>query len=325
MRIVRTVAELRAELAEARAAGSGGAGPALAGVAGGAGADPAPHRIGMVPTMGALHEGHLSLLRAARAENDVVVLSIFVNPTQFSEAADLAAYPRQEQSDAALAAEAGVDLLFAPSTAEMYPQGFSTTVRVTGPLTETLEGAARGAAHFDGVATVVSKLLLAALPDTAYFGRKDAQQLLVVRRMVADLGIPTRIVGCPTSRDTDGLARSSRNVRLSAEERQRALAIPRALEAAAAAAASGERDAAALLVCAEETLRAAGIEAEYVALVHPDSLEPVERLEGLALLAIAARVGEVRLIDNVMLLGDAVPGGDPEPLAHDLSRYDEEE
>lgn len=302
MRIVRTIAELRAALAEA----PGSASPAAA-----------TRRVGMVPTMGALHEGHLSLVRAARAENDAVVLSIFVNPTQFDEAADLAAYPRQEERDAALAAEAGVDLIFAPDAAEMYPRGFATTVRVTGALTETLEGASRGASHFDGVATVVSKLLLAALPDSAYFGLKDAQQLLVVRRMVADLGIPTRIVSCPTSRDPDGLARSSRNVRLSVEERRSALAIPRSLEAAVEAAASGERDAGMLEARAEETLRAAGLDVEYVAVVHPETFEPMRRIEGSALLAVAARVGEVRLIDNAVL---RIAEGDPEP-----SRSHEEE
>jgi pantoate--beta-alanine ligase len=296
MRIVRTIAELREALAAARGAGSAGAGSA-------------PSRVGMVPTMGALHEGHLSLVRAARAENDTVVLSIFVNPTQFNEAADLAAYPRQEKRDAALAAEAGVDLIFAPDAAEMYPQGFATSVRVTGPLAETLEGAARGASHFDGVATVVSKLLLAALPDSAYFGRKDAQQLLVVTRMVADLGIPTRIVACPTSRDPDGLARSSRNVHLGARERQRALAIPRALEAAAESTAAGERDAGLLRARAEEMLHEAGLEVEYVAVVHPETLEPLDRIEGSALLAIAVRAGEVRLIDNAVL---RIAEGDPQ-------------
>lgn len=304
MRIVRTIAELRAALTEARGAGSAGPGSA-------------PHRVGMVPTMGALHEGHLSLVRAARAENDTVVLSIFVNPTQFTEASDLATYPRQEEHDAALAADVGVDLIFAPDAAEMYPQGFATNVRVLGALTETLEGAARGAAHFDGVATVVSKLLLAALPHSAYFGQKDAQQLLVVRRMVADLGIPTRIVACPTSRDPDGLARSSRNVRLSAEERRRALAIPRALDAAAEAVAGGERDAGPLRERAERLLRDAGLGVEYAAIVHPQTLETLDRIEHSALLAIAVRVGEVRLIDNAEL---RIAQGDPAP-----SRPDEEE
>lgn len=281
MRIVRTIPELRAEL-DARA------------VAG-------ERRVGFVPTMGALHEGHLSLVRAARTENDVVVLSIFVNPTQFNDAADLDGYPRQEAADAALAEGAGVDLIFAPEAAELYPAGFATTVHLSGPLTETLEGAKRGAAHFDGVATVVSKLLLAVRADAAYFGQKDAQQLLVVRRMVTDLGIPTRIVACPTSRDEDGLARSSRNVRLSEAERDQARAIPSALAAVKAAVAAGEGRVAVLARDADAILEAAGLRPEYLAFVTPDDLTPVREVAGPVLCAIAARVGEVRLIDNVEL------------------------
>lgn len=281
MRIVRTIPELRAELDARAAAGE--------------------RRVGFVPTMGALHEGHLSLVRAARAESDVVVLSIFVNPTQFTEAADLDGYPRQEAADAALAEGAGVDLIFAPEAAELYPAGFATTVHLSGPLTETLEGAKRGAAHFDGVATVVSKLLLAVRADAAYFGQKDAQQLLVVRRMVTDLGIPTRIVACPTSRDEDGLARSSRNVRLSEAERDQARAIPRALAAVEAAVAAGEGRVAVLARDADAILEAAGIRPEYLAFVTPDDLTPVREVAGPVLCAIAARVGEVRLIDNVEL------------------------
>ncbi|WP_440312385.1 pantoate--beta-alanine ligase [Leucobacter chromiireducens] len=281
MRIVRTIPELRAELDARAAAGE--------------------RRVGFVPTMGALHEGHLSLVRAGRAENDVVVLSIFVNPTQFTEAADLDGYPRQEGADAALAEGAGVDLIFAPEAAELYPAGFATTVHLSGPLTETLEGAKRGAAHFDGVATVVSKLLLAVRADAAYFGQKDAQQLLVVRRMVTDLGIPTRIVACPTSRDEDGLARSSRNVRLSEAERDQARAIPRALAAVEAAVATGERRVAVLARDADAMLEAAGIRPEYLAFVTPDDLTPVREVAGPVLCAIAARVGDVRLIDNVEL------------------------
>jgi pantoate--beta-alanine ligase len=267
MRIVRTVRELREAVAAARAAGSTAA---------------------LVPTMGALHEGHLSLVRAARSEHGFVMLSIFVNPKQFTDAADLAAYPREEGRDAALAEGAGVDLVFAPDAAELYPGGFATTV------------------HVSGVATVVSKLLIAAAPDAAYFGQKDAQQLVVVRRMVADLGLPVRIVACPTSRDEDGLARSSRNVRLGAEQRIRALAIPRALDAIAEAARAGETDAAALLARGEAVLAQSGVDAEYLALVQPDTLEAVQRVTEPTLCAIAARVGDVRLIDNV-LLGDG-PG-----------------
>lgn len=276
MRVARTVAELREMLGD-------------------------EDDRGLVPTMGALHEGHLSLLREARSRHRSVVLSIFVNPTQFGDAADLAAYPRDEASDLALAESAGVDVVFAPEAGEMYPDGFATSVRVSGPLTETLEGAGRGSAHFDGVATVVSKLIIAAAPRAAYFGQKDAQQLLVVRRMVADLGLPVRIVACPTSREPDGLARSSRNVRLSAEDRERALAIPRALEAAAAGLAQGERSVDALRARAEEVLLAADITPEYLAFVEPDTLEPVRDIEQPVLCALAARVGSVRLIDNTAL------------------------
>ncbi|KTS00680.1 pantothenate synthetase [Microbacterium testaceum] len=285
MRIVRTIADLRAALS--------------------------PHRgetIGFVPTMGALHEGHLSLLRTARSENATVVLSIFVNPTQFGEAADLAAYPRTEEADVALAAEAGTDLVFAPSPAEMYPAGFATSVSVAGAITGTLEGAVRGRSHFDGVATVVAKLLLAVQPDRAYFGAKDAQQVVVVRRMVSDLGIPVEIVARPTSRDDDGLARSSRNTRLSAEERDVAAVIPRALRAAQDAFASGIRDPHRLTTVVRDELAGAGLEPEYVEAVDADSLEPIATAETPALLALAVRVGEVRLIDNVVLgVDDLVP------------------
>ena len=274
--IVRTVADLRAALAPRRADG-----------------------VGFVPTMGALHEGHLSLLRAARNANGTVVLSIFVNPTQFGEAADLNAYPRTEAADVALAAEAGVDVVFAPSVAEMYPSGFATTVSVGGAITGTLEGAERGRSHFDGVATVVAKLLLAVQPDRAYFGAKDAQQVVVVRRMVADLGIPVEIVTRPTSRDADGLARSSRNTRLSPGDRTVAAAIPRALRAAQDAFARGIRDPQSLT----NTVRAqlGGLNPEYVEIVDADSLDPIGEVERPALLALAVRVGPVRLIDNVVL------------------------
>ena len=204
MRTVRTVAELRAALAPARR-------------------DRA-RRIGLVPTMGAFHEGHLSLIRAARAECDVVVVSLFVNPTQFGPNEDLDAYPRDEAADAARAEELGVDLLFAPSAEEVYPDGFATTVAVRG-LTEPLEGASRGADHFHGVTTVVAKLLNMVGPDVAYFGQKDAQQLAVVRRMVRDLDLPVRIAALPTVREPDGLAMSSRNAYLDAAERERAVAL----------------------------------------------------------------------------------------------------
>jgi pantoate--beta-alanine ligase len=276
---VRTVGELRAVLAPARGEGL---------------------RIGLVPTMGALHAGHLSLIERARAACDVVVVSLFVNPSQFDEASDLARYPRQERRDAALAAEAGADVLFAPPVSEVYPEGFATTVDVAG-LTEALEGAARGASHFRGVATIVTKLLCMALPDVAYFGQKDAQQVLVIRRVVADLNIPVVIETGPTVREADGLALSSRNARLSAHEREQALALPAALDAARALAAAGERDARALLQAAREAMRARGVAPEYVELADPHTLEPRERLDRDALLLVAARIGMTRLIDNVTL------------------------
>lgn len=291
MRIVRTITELRSaiavqrnELADQRS-------------------EAAPGRVGLVPTMGALHEGHLSLVEAARAGSDIVVMSIFVNPKQFEDSSDLAAYPRDEGRDAALAERAGVDLLFAPDANELYPNGFATTVHVAGVITSTLEGAERGSAHFDGVATVVSKLLIASGADTAYFGQKDAQQLVVVQRMVTDLGLPTRIVPCPTSRDADGLARSSRNARLSPEQRASALAVPRALEAVRDLAASGEVDAAALRDAGLRVLAEASVTAEYLAIVDPATLEEMPQLTGNALCAVAARVGGVRIIDNVLLGG----------------------
>lgn len=282
MKVARSIAELRALLRGARSGA-----------------------IGFVPTMGALHEGHFSLVRAARAENDTVVLSIFVNPTQFAEASDLAAYPRDEQRDLALAESEGVDVVFAPSADEMYPEGFATAVSVTGTIAETLEGARRGRAHFDGVATVVAKLLLAVLPDTAYFGAKDAQQVVVVRRAVADLNLPVRIVACPTARDDDGLALSSRNVRLTPDDRRRALAIPRALREVADAAAEGETDAATLRDRALAVFSSERLSPEYVAIVDPDSLTELSRVDRPALVAVAVRVGDVRLIDNVLLK----PGG----------------
>ena len=281
MKIVRTVDELRDEVRRARRRGV--------------------ERVGLVPTMGALHDGHLSLVRAAQRDCDLVVMSIFVNPKQFTEAVDLDGYPRQEAADAVLADAAGVDLLFAPDATELYPDGFATTVHVSGPVTETLEGAGRGPEHFDGVATVVSKLLLVSDADSAYFGQKDAQQLMVVRRMVADMGIPVDIVACTTVRDRDGLAMSSRNVRLSDEDRARATAIPRALEAVEAALALGETGVEALQSRAGAVLAAAGIEPEYVAFVDARSFCPAREIGAPVLCAIAARVGSVRLIDNALL------------------------
>jgi pantoate--beta-alanine ligase len=250
--------------------------------------------------MGAFHEGHLSLMRRAREQCDQVVVSLFVNPAQFNEQADLDGYPRDERRDAALAARLGVDLLFAPPAEQVYPPGFATTVSVTG-VTESLEGAHRGRGHFDGVATVVTKLFNIVTPDVAYFGQKDAQQVAVIRQLVRDLDLPVRIEACPTMREPDGLALSSRNVRLSDTERVRATALHRALVAARESAAAGERDAAALKATAIVTLTSVGIEPEYFELVSADTLAPVRRIEGEVLALVAARVGATRLIDNETL------------------------
>jgi pantoate--beta-alanine ligase len=252
--------------------------------------------VGLVPTMGAFHDGHLSLIDAARRENDHVVVWLFVNPAQFDEAGDLAAYPRDEARDAALAAEHGADVLFAPAVEEVYPEGFATTVTVGG-LGDTLEGAHRPG-HFAGVATVVTKMLNMVRPDRAYFGAKDAQQVALVRRLVRDLDIPTAIVTLPTVREADGLALSSRNVHLDPQARERAAALSRGLRAARE---SGERDAAALRLIVETTIRAAGVEPEYVAVVAPETFAPVTTVNGRALIAVAARVGTTRLIDNIAI------------------------
>jgi pantoate--beta-alanine ligase len=250
--------------------------------------------------MGALHDGHLSLVTRAREQCDVVVVSLFVNPAQFNERADLERYPRDERRDGEHLAAAGADVLFAPSVEEVYPAGFATTVEVLG-VSERLEGASRGPEHFRGVATIVSKLLCMALPDVAYFGQKDAQQVVVIRRLARDLNLPVRIEALPTVREPDGLAMSSRNALLSADERARALALPAALDAARALTADGERSAQALLDAAREAMRPFGVEPEYLALVDPETLEPLTRLTGEALLALAARIGQVRLIDNAIL------------------------
>jgi pantoate--beta-alanine ligase len=262
--------------------------------------------VGLVPTMGALHEGHLALLERARAECATVVMSLFVNPTQFAPGEDLRSYPRSEDGDARLAAAAGVDVVFAPAAPEMYPDGFATTVHVAG-VSEHLEGAARGSSHFDGVATVVAKLLNIVGPQVAYFGQKDAQQALVIRRLVRDLDMPVLIEVCPTVRAGDGLALSSRNAYLSDSERVRATALQRGLAAAAAVIAAGERDADAALTPAREELAAAEIETEYLEISDPETLAPVARIEGPVLIAVAARVGGARLIDNVI----ATPGQEP--------------
>lgn len=279
MRIARTIAEVRAAVRDTR--GRGG-------------------RIGLVPTMGAFHDGHLSLMRHARRHNDLVVVSLFVNPTQFGPAEDLSRYPRDEHRDAALAEQAGADVLFAPDVAEIYPDGFATSIHVSG-LTDVLDGAARGAHHFDGVATVVTKLFGIVRPDTAYFGQKDAQQVLVVRRVVRDLDLDVRIEALPTVREPDGLAMSSRNIYLDADARRRATALNRALTVASDLHRSGEHDAATLVAAARRVLDAAGIIPEYLELRDATDLRALTRVDDDALLAVAARIGDARLIDNHLL------------------------
>lgn len=276
MKLVRTIAALRESLEPSRRRGE---------------------RIGLVPTMGFFHEGHVSLMRRARSECAVVVVSLFVNPIQFNEPSDLAAYPRDERRDASMAEETGVDYLFAPGVEEMYPAGFATAVTVSG-VSEPLEGVVRGQAHFRGVATVVAKLFNIVQPDVAYFGQKDAQQALVVRRMTRDLDWPLRVEVCPTVREPDGLAMSSRNVRLNPEARKQALALRRGLEAACRAIGSDARDGAAVAEAGRTAMREMGVEPEYFAVVSAETLAPAERLAGDLLLAVAARVGGVRLIDN---------------------------
>lgn len=288
---VRTVAQLRAALSLARADGS---------------------TIGLVPTMGALHHGHLSLIEAARRRCGLVVVSIFVNPTQFNEQADLLAYPREEQRDAELAAEAGADLIFAPDATEIYPDGFATAVQVSG-LTDRLEGAVRGAQHFHGVTTIVCKLINIARPDLAFFGAKDAQQVAVVRRMVKDLDLEVRIETVPTVRERDGIAASSRNRRLAPQQRRSALCLHESLQAAERLAAQGERDASRLIAHAGRQLAGNGVAAEYLTIVHPESFQEIDRLQPDGLLLVAARFGDVRLIDNTMLrVAGAGNGSAPE-------------
>ena len=279
MRVVRTVAEVRAVVADARSRGE---------------------VIGLVPTMGAFHDGHLSLIRRARADGGLVVVSLFVNPTQFGATEDLSAYPRDEARDAELAREAGADILFAPAVHEVYPDGFATSIHVSG-ITDVLCGAVRGAQHFDGVATVVAKLFGMVAPDAAYFGQKDAQQIVVVRRLVRDLDIPVRIVACPIVREADGLAMSSRNVYLDPAARAQATALNRALTAAETAVRAGTTDAATVLAAAHAELAASGIDPEYVELRTPDDLRTVAVVDRPTLLAVAARVGRARLIDNRIL------------------------
>lgn len=258
--------------------------------------------IGLVPTMGCLHEGHLSLLRAARVECDVVVMSLFVNPTQFGPGEDLERYPRDEERDLRLATEAGADFVYAPPVEEVYPEGFATAVEVDGDLTGVLDGdpARRGPEHFRGVTTVVAKLFNSVGPDVAYFGQKDAQQAAVIRRMARDLDFPVRIEVLPTVREPDGLAMSSRNAYLDADARQRAVALSRALRAAERIA--REESLQAGLDAAREELASAGIEPEYLEARDAELLQPVATLNGRpVLVAVAAQVGGARLIDNVLI------------------------
>jgi pantoate--beta-alanine ligase len=275
VKVVRSASELRAEIAPQRHAG---------------------RTIGFVPTMGALHEGHLSLVRAARDQADVVVLSIFVNPLQFGPHEDLASYPRDERRDLELAENEKVDVAFLPTVEEMYPEDRATLVHVDG-ITDRFEGASRPG-HFDGVATVVAKLFGLVQPDLAYFGRKDAQQVAVVKRMVADLSIPTTIVVCDIVREADGLALSSRNAYLTQDERGRATVLYRALRSGRDAYTASGRDGA-LRVMEAAVSAEAGVDLDYVEAVDPDTFADADGPT--ALLIIAARVGTTRLIDNLLV------------------------
>ncbi len=291
IQVVRTVADLRAALQPVRRKGES---------------------IGLVPTMGALHAGHLSLIEAAREQADVVVMSLFVNPTQFGEGEDLDSYPRDEERDLRLAAEAGAQIVFAPAAGEVYPQGFTTHVEVDG-LTDVLCGAptSRGAGHFRGVTTVVAKLLNMASPDFVFFGQKDAQQAIVIKRMVRDLDFATEVVVVPTVREPDGLAMSSRNAYLDESERERATALNRSLVAASANRGEGVDGA---LGAARAILAEAEIEPEYLEARYADDLEPAQNFNGRpVLVAVAARVGKARLIDNVVI--------NPDQDSTDTSRF----
>ena len=276
MQIVRGVEELRAAVKNSRTSGE---------------------RLALVPTMGALHVGHMALIDAGKQSATKVAASIFVNPTQFAANEDLGRYPRREAEDAAMLEANGCNLLWLPAVGDVYPDGFATTVSVAG-ISDRWEGEARPG-HFDGVATVVAKLLLAVQPDIALFGEKDFQQLAVIRRMVADLNIPVEIVGVPTVRDPDGLALSSRNAYLSADDRQRALTLPKVLNLVAGQVRGGA-EVGQTLNEAKQTLRNAGFnKIDYLALVDASSLEPLERPAGTMRLIAAATIGTTRLIDNL--------------------------
>jgi pantoate--beta-alanine ligase len=254
-------------------------------------------RLALVPTMGALHAGHVALIKEAKRRADKVAATIFVNPAQFNDKDDLARYPRRESDDARMLEQAGCDLLWAPAVDDVYPPGFATSVHVSG-VSDRWEGEHR-LGHFDGVATVVTRLLLAVRPDFALFGEKDFQQLAVIRRMVADLGIGVGIVGVPTVRDADGLALSSRNALLSADERSRATALPQALHSARAAILAGTPVAAALRQAKQALVDAGFLRIDYLALVDSATLEPLEAIQGAMRLIAAATIGTTRLIDNI--------------------------
>lgn len=280
MKVLSTIAEITAYTAELKKAG---------------------RTIGLVPTMGALHEGHLTLMRAAKAENDVVIASVFVNPIQFGPNEDYDKYPRVFGADCAKLESVKVDAVFHPQPAEMYPQGFCTYVNVDGDFTRKLCGASRPG-HFRGVATVVTRLMNLSRADRAYFGQKDAQQVCVIKRFVSDLNIPVQIVMVPISREDSGLARSSRNAYLSDREKEQALCLSRSLRKAEAAFSGGEKNAASLLKIVRDELAAEpAADVEYVELYDFPTLEPIETVEKESLLAMAVRIGKTRLIDNIII------------------------
>ena len=279
MKVCTTILEARAACGEARGSGK---------------------RLGLVPTMGALHEGHLSLVRAAKSQCDAVAVSIFVNPTQFGPTEDLSKYPRQFERDRQLLEKEGVEILFAPLVEEIYPHGEVTWVLVES-LSEKLDGRSRPG-HFRGVTTIVAKLFHIVEPATAFFGQKDAAQLAVIRRMVRDLNFPVEIVAAPIVREADGLAMSSRNAYLSREDRGRALVLQRALQETQQQFNAGERSAAKLISAGREVFASEPqVTLDYFEVVDPDTLDPVERISGRTLVAVAALVGATRLIDNVVL------------------------
>jgi pantoate--beta-alanine ligase len=272
------------------------------------------HEVGFVPTMGALHRGHLALVDRAVAENDVAVASIFVNPTQFMPGEDFETYPRDEEADLAKLEAAGVEAVFLPATETMYGAGGSLTSVFVAELSDPLCGMSRGRGHFRGVCTVVTKLFNIVEPDRAYFGQKDAQQAIIIGRLVADLNLPVEVVVCPTVREEDGLALSSRNARLAAAERREALALYRALARGRALIRGGERAAMVLLEAMYEELEAhEAVEVDYLQIVDPDALQDVEWIDDVVLLAGAVRVGETRLIDNLIVHPEDGPWEEPPP------------